>query len=62
MIIRYQDGGFIASTTGNQGSNLLSSMLKSNGLAICPENQKFIGAGDQVQVHVTDWDRVEYVS
>jgi len=62
VIIRYQDGGFIASTTGNQGSNLLSSMLKSNGLAICPENQKFIGAGDQVQVHVTDWDRVEYVS
>ena len=59
VIVRSTERGYIAATTGNQGSNLLSSMLKSNGLAICPETQRFLQVGEKVRVHITDWDRIE---
>jgi len=59
VMVSRKDEGYVAETTGDQGSNLLSSMLKSNGLAICPETQHFIDAGEKIQVHVTDWNKVE---
>ena len=61
VIVRQREGEYIASITGDQGSNLLGSMLRSNGLAICPETQRFLDAGEKVRVHVTDWNRVEQV-
>jgi len=61
VIVQYKDGVYIASTTGDQGSNLLSSMLRANGLAICPETQRSLNVGDKIRVHVTDWTRVEQV-
>jgi molybdopterin molybdotransferase len=44
-----------ARLTGPQGSGILTSMAKANGLAIIPENSKGVKAGDIVQVQMLDW-------
>jgi molybdopterin molybdotransferase len=62
VIVRSTERGYVAAMTGNQGSNLLSSMIKSNGLAICPETKQVLQVGEKVRVHITDWDRIEQVS
>jgi len=41
--------------TGPQGSGILTSMVKANGLAIIPENARGVKAGDIVQVQMLDW-------
>ena len=42
--------GYIADVYKNQGSNIFSSLVYSNGLAICPENCKVIKSGDELEV------------
>ena len=54
-IIRRENGVYRASLTGEQGSNLLTSMARANGLAICPENIPVKQAGETVQVQMLDW-------
>ena len=49
-------GIYYASPTGPQGSNILSSMSRANGLAICPEDIKQKEAGATVQIIMTDWN------
>ena len=44
-----------ARLTGPQGSGILTSMTKANGLAIIPENTKGVKAGDILQVQMLDW-------
>jgi len=41
--------------TGPQGSGILTSMIKANGLAIIPENTNGVKAGDIVQVQMLNW-------
>jgi molybdopterin molybdotransferase len=55
VTVARRDGVFYARTTGAQGSNLLTSMAKAQGLAICPEDVPGIQAGQQVQVWMLDW-------
>jgi molybdopterin molybdotransferase len=45
---------FRAYLTGGQGSGILSSMVKANGLAIIPEDWTQVPAGTQVQVLMLD--------
>ncbi len=47
---------YYARTTGPQGSNILTSMARANGLAICPEDVPQVGPGERVQVRMLDWD------
>ena len=54
-VIRRENGIYRASLTGDQGSNLLTSMARANGLAICPEDISIKQAGDTVQVQMLDW-------
>lgn len=54
-IIRRESGVYRASLTGDQGSNLLTSMARANGLAICPEDIPVKQAGETVQVQMLDW-------
>ena len=54
-IIRRENGVYRASLTGDQGSNLLTSMARANGLAICPEDIPVKQAGETVQVQMLDW-------
>lgn len=54
-VIRRQNGEYRASLTGDQSSNLLTSMARANGLAICPEDTPVMHAGETVTVQMLDW-------
>ena len=54
-IVTWEDGRWWASLTGPQGSNLLTSMARANGLAICPEDIQEMPAGAEADVQMLDW-------
>ena len=54
--ITKRDGTYYASPTGPQGSNILTSMSRANGLAICPEDVPEMNAGQKVRVKMLDWN------
>ena len=54
--VELKDGVYQATPTGPQGSNILTSMSRANGLAICPEDLPGKNAGDQVQIIMLDWN------
>lgn len=54
-IITRQNGTYHVKLTGDQSSNLLTSMVRANGLAICPEDVQKMEAGEKVQVQMLDW-------
>ncbi len=47
---------YYANPTGPQGSNILTSMSRANGLAICPEEVPMMDSGERVRVHMLDWN------
>lgn len=55
VVVSKAENTFHASLTGPQGSGILTSMIKANGLAIIPENTTGVKAGDIVQVQMLDW-------
>ncbi|MFO7773822.1 MAG: molybdopterin molybdotransferase MoeA [Dehalococcoidia bacterium] len=55
VTVTRRDGQYYASLTGPQGSGILTSMAKANGLAVIPENSKGVKAGDMVDVQMLDW-------
>jgi len=54
--VELKDGVYQATPTGPQGSNILTSMSRANGLAICPEDLAGKDAGEQVQIIMLDWN------
>jgi molybdopterin molybdotransferase len=54
-VIVKRDGEYYASVTGPQGSGVLTSMVKANGLAIIPEGIRHVKAGERVAVQMLDW-------
>ena len=54
-VISKENGAYHARLTGNQSSNLLTSMASANGLAVCPEDLPMKKAGDVVEVLMLDW-------
>lgn len=46
--------GYVVETTGDQGSHMMTSMTKANGLIIFHENDTAIKAGDKVKVMLLD--------
>ena len=54
-IITKKNGAYHARLTGHQSSNLLTSMARANGLAICPEHLPRKEAGERVDVQMIDW-------
>ncbi len=48
-IATLEAGGFVATTTGHQGSNRLSSMAEANALIVISENCEGLEAGEQAQ-------------
>ncbi|MBM3934563.1 MAG: molybdopterin molybdotransferase MoeA [SAR202 cluster bacterium] len=54
-VITKRDGVYYARPTGDQSSNLLTSMAKANGLAICPSDVPMKAAGETVTVQMIDW-------
>jgi len=53
-VVSYEKEGYFATTTGAQGSGILSSMLKANGLIIIPEDCEVVRAGEKVKVQLLE--------
>ena len=55
VVVTKRNGTYYARLTGHQGSNLLTSLARANGLAICPEDLPQKDAGQKVTVQMLDW-------
>ena len=55
VVVSRRGGTYHASLTGDQSSNLLTSMSSANGLAICPEDARERLAGEEVDVVMLRW-------
>jgi molybdopterin molybdotransferase len=54
--VEKRDGTYYAAPTGPQGSNILTSMSRANGLAICPADVPTMAAGERVRIIMLDWN------
>lgn len=54
VVLEHNEDGYYAQLTGPQGSAVLMSMVKANGLAIVPETTPVIKKGDKIQVLILD--------
>jgi molybdopterin molybdotransferase len=52
--VSFKNSSYFASTTGDQGSGILRSMVRANGLIIIPEDQEIARAGEKVRVQLLD--------
>ncbi|MGQ9586354.1 MAG: molybdopterin molybdotransferase MoeA [Anaerolineae bacterium] len=55
VAVERQGGQYVARLTGEQGSGILLSMVRAQGLAIIPENVGSMPPGSRVQVMMLDW-------
>ena len=53
-VISIENGKYMVSTTGAQGSGMLTSMAAANGLMVVPEDRDCVEPGDVVKVQVLD--------
>jgi molybdopterin molybdotransferase len=53
--VERRDGHFVARTTGNQGSNITTSLLNANALVIVPEGGVELRPGETAQAIMLDW-------
>lgn len=53
-VVEDANGWYTASTTGEQGSGILKSMVRANGLIVLPEETEFVKAGSEVTVQLLD--------
>jgi molybdopterin molybdotransferase len=52
--IEYRKGKITVVSTGDQGSGILKSMVRANGLIILPENSTSAKKGDEVAIQLID--------
>lgn len=55
VIVARKNGQYYARTSGGQGSGILTSMVKADGLAIVPEDKREVRPGDVLPVMMLDW-------
>lgn len=55
VMLEEREGKYFARLTGGQGSGILLSMVRAQGLAIISEDVAHLPAGAQVQVMMLDW-------
>src|SRR6266852_5523617 len=53
--VEWRNGRFIAHTTGNQGSNIMTSLLNANALVIVPEGGAEVHPGETAKAIMLDW-------
>ncbi|HWO72689.1 MAG TPA: gephyrin-like molybdotransferase Glp [Dehalococcoidia bacterium] len=51
-IVREEEGRYVASLTGPQGSGILTSMALANALVICPEDVPSLEPGDEADAYL----------
>ena len=54
-LVRWEEDGWHATTTGAQGSHLLTSTLAANALVVIPEGSRGPGAGERASALLLDW-------
>ena len=54
--VERRNGAWYATPTGPQGSNILTSLSRANGLAICPADLPRKAAGQAVKIIMLDWN------
>jgi molybdopterin molybdotransferase len=54
-VVTRRDGKYYAALTGAQGSGMLTSMSRANGVAIVPVAVDAVEAGEEVDVLMLDW-------
>ena len=54
--VERRDGAWFATPTGPQGSNILTSLSRANGLAVCPADLPRKEAGQAVKIIMLDWN------
>ena len=52
--VSFEKGEYFVTTTGEQGSGILRSMVKANGLIVISEEQERVRAGEKVKVQMLD--------
>jgi len=56
--VAWHNGRFIARTTGNQGSNIMTSLRNANAFVIVPEGGVIIPPGGEAQALMLDWPEI----
>ncbi|MBI5878628.1 MAG: molybdopterin molybdotransferase MoeA [Chloroflexi bacterium] len=54
-VVTREDGVYYARTTGEQGSGVLTSLVRANGLLVVPEGVARLRPGDAADVQMLDW-------
>jgi molybdopterin molybdotransferase len=52
--VSFEKNQYFVTTTGEQGSGILKSMVRANGLIVIPEDQEIARAGEKVKVQLLD--------
>lgn len=60
VTVEKQGDGYVARLTGDQGSGILLSMVRAQGLAVIPEEVDHLPAGSRVSVLMLDWPERGY--
>ncbi len=55
VVVTKKDGRYHARATGEQGSGVLTSMARANGLAVIHEGLRHVEVGSEVDVQMLDW-------
>ncbi len=55
VVVEKREGGCTARTTGEQGSGILTSVSRANGLLVIPEDVTLVRKGEAVDVQMLDW-------
>jgi molybdopterin molybdotransferase len=55
-VVTQREGRWYASLSGGQGSGILTSLARANGLAVVPEHSADILPGQEVTVIMLDWE------
>ena len=51
-LVSSRNDQYFVTTTGHQGSGILNSMVRANGLMVIPEDRELVRAGEKVKVQV----------
>jgi molybdopterin molybdotransferase len=55
VVRRGENGRYQATTTGSQGSHIMTSLVKANALLVVPEGVTFVLAGAELAAWMLDW-------
>jgi len=52
--VSFEDNHYFVAVTGAQGSEILRSMVRANGLIVIPEDREIVRAGEKIKVQLLD--------